>query len=87
MTLAAAMALATGVQAEPSEEKAAEAVNINEASVEQLAEVLTGVGPKKAQAIVQFRAANGDFQAAADLTEVKGIGEKTLEDNRLLISL
>ncbi|MDR0530999.1 MAG: ComEA family DNA-binding protein [Oscillospiraceae bacterium] len=53
-------------------------VNINTAAQEQL-ETLPGIGPVKAQAILAWRAANGRFAGAAQLLEVKGIGEKTLE--------
>ena len=52
-------------------------VNINTASVAEL-ETLPGVGPAKAEAIVKYREANGNFKSAADLTQVKGIGEKIL---------
>lgn len=56
-------------------------VNINSASAEELAEALTGVGPAKAQAIVQYREDHGPFENAADLGNVKGIGPSTLEKN------
>lgn len=57
-------------------------VNINSADAETLAAELTGVGPEKAAAIVAYREANGPFKSAKDLGAVKGIGEKTLENNR-----
>ena len=50
-------------------------VNINTANVEELV-TLTGIGPAKAEAIVQYRKANGQFKKIEDLTEVKGIGNK-----------
>jgi len=53
-------------------------VNINEASVEQLA-LLPRVGPAVAQRIVDFREENGGFKAVEDLMLVRGIGEKTFE--------
>ncbi|MGR3741919.1 helix-hairpin-helix domain-containing protein [Companilactobacillus sp. DQM5] len=53
-------------------------VNINTADVSEL-QKLTGVGPKKAEQIVQFREENGGFKKLEDLTKVSGIGEKTLE--------
>ena len=59
----------------------AEPVNINEAGVEELAENLIGVGPKKAQAIIEYREANGPFYTPEELENVKGIGPKTLEKN------
>ena len=57
-----------------------EAVNINTADVETLAS-LTGIGPAKAEAIVDYRDANGPFRSSEDLTNVKGIGEATVEKN------
>lgn len=66
---------------------AAEPVNINTASAAEIASALNGVGPAKAEAIVAYREANGPFVAAEQLTDVKGIGQATLEKNRQLIRL
>ncbi|MDR2213555.1 MAG: ComEA family DNA-binding protein [Pseudomonadales bacterium] len=62
-------------------------VNINQADAETLADVLVGVGPAKAQAIVEYREEHGPFQAVDDLIEVNGIGEATLRTNRDRIRL
>jgi len=59
----------------------AEPVNINQADAETISESLTGIGPKKAQAIVEYRKENGDFNSLEDLQKVKGIGEKTVKLN------
>jgi len=56
-------------------------VDINKADAEALSE-LSGIGGKKAQAIVDYRNANGDFTSVDDLTNVKGISIKTIEKNR-----
>lgn len=61
-------------------------ININEASAMEIAEALQGVGEKRAQAIVAYREKNGAFQTLDDLKAVKGIGDKTLEDNASKIS-
>ena len=58
------------------------AVNINTADAQVIADSITGVGLKKAEAIVAYRTENGNFKDLASLTQVKGIGEKTLEKNK-----
>ncbi len=60
---------------------AASPININQASAEQMAENLKGVGLKKAHAIVQYREKIGEFQTQNQLLNVKGIGAATLEKN------
>ncbi len=62
-------------------------VNINTATAEELSEVLIGVGPVKATAIVAWRDENGPFQHVDELVEVKGIGEKTVEKNSGKLSI
>lgn len=57
-------------------------VNINTADVAALDAVLLNVGASKAQAIVDYRKANGPFKSAEELALVKGIGLKTVEKNR-----
>ena len=54
-------------------------IRINYAPQEEM-EKLNGIGPSKAQAIIQYREENGLFQTIEDLLEVSGIGEKTLEN-------
>ena len=60
----------------------AEPVNVNNASAELIAENLEGVGITKARAIVAYRNANGPFATLEDLTQVTGIGPRTIEANR-----
>lgn len=57
-------------------------VNINSADAEQIANSLKGIGPSKAAAIIQYRAENGPFKSADELSEIKGIGKKTIDKNR-----
>ena len=64
---------------------AAEPVNVNTASAEQISENLKGIGLSKARSIVDYREANGSFQHADELVNVKGIGIKTVDQNRGLI--
>ncbi len=53
----------------------AKSVNINTASLEQLQQV-KGIGPKKAQAIFDYRQQHGQFKSVEDLDQVKGISTK-----------
>ncbi len=59
-----------------------EPININTADAQALAGALTGVGLSKAEAIVKYRKAYGDFESIEELTAVKDIGESLLEKNR-----
>lgn len=56
-------------------------VNINTADVKEL-ESLPGIGPAKAQAIVDYRKEHGPFTTVDDLSKVQGIGPKMLEQLR-----
>lgn len=55
-----------------------EKLNVNKASVEDLSSI-KGIGPKKAQAIIDYRNANGDFIDLKEIIKVKGIGQGTLD--------
>ena len=57
-------------------------IDLNQADALTLTRVLTGVGPKKAEAIVLFRQQNGNFESVEDLVKVKGIGPGTLKKNQ-----
>lgn len=54
------------------------AVDINKATTQELTG-LQGIGPAKAQAIVEYRQKNGQFKSTKDLAKVKGIGPKIVE--------
>ncbi len=62
------------------------AVNINTAAKEEL-QTLSGIGPEKAEAIIDYRTKNGPFQTVDDLAKVRGFGEKTVEKLRSDISV
>ncbi len=61
-------------------------VNINTAGQEQF-QTLTGIGSAKAEAIIKYRESNGPFKTVDDLTNVPGIGDKTLEKLRDQLSV
>lgn len=56
-------------------------IKVNQATQEDMMK-LKGIGPSKAQAIIDYREENGPFQHVEDLLQVTGIGEKTLENIR-----
>ncbi|MEX9948707.1 ComEA family DNA-binding protein [Providencia rettgeri] len=57
-------------------------VNINQATAEELARKLNGIGKQKAQAIVEYREKYGAFNTVENILEVQGIGPAFLEKNR-----
>jgi comEA protein len=61
-------------------------ININTADAEELTK-LPGIGPTKAQNIIDYRNKNGRFSSVDDLLNVKGIGEKTLEKLRNSVTI
>ena len=50
------------------------AVNINTAGADEL-KALPGIGPAKAEAIVEYRKQHGNFKSVEELKYVKGIGD------------
>jgi competence protein ComEA len=68
---------------DPSEDPFAEEeqetkININTASAAEL-DLLEGIGPVKAQAIIDYRNEHGFFRTVDELINVPGIGPATLE--------
>lgn len=57
-------------------------VNINTADVDTLSVELSGIGQSKAEAIVAYRDLHGPYKQIEDLTNVKGIGQSTIEKNK-----
>lgn len=61
-------------------------VNINTAGLSELQSV-PGIGPATAQKIIEYRENNGKFKSVEDITNVSGIGDKTLENMRPYITV
>ena len=53
-------------------------VNLNTATKEELVAV-SGIGPARAQAILDYRAQHGGFKSVEELKDVKGIGARRVE--------
>jgi competence protein ComEA len=53
-------------------------IDVNTASAMELQRI-KGIGPKTAQAIIEFRNQNGPFNSIQAVTRVKGVGPKTLQ--------
>jgi len=59
-------------------------IDINTATVEELAS-LQRVGQSYAERIVAYREANGPFKSPEDIMNVKGIGQRTFDQNKDII--
>ncbi|MEN1969338.1 helix-hairpin-helix domain-containing protein [Lentibacillus sp. N15] len=76
----------SGIQADEVTGSGQAKLKINQATQAEI-EKLNGIGPSKAQAIIDYREENGLFQTVDDLLEVSGIGEKTLESLKDMIQV
>ena len=83
-------AAAAGAQGRASAPKAtataAAPVNLNTATMDQLA-TIPGIGVKTAERIIAYREKNGGFKKIEDLMNVSGVGEKTFLKMKPLITV
>lgn len=49
-------------------------INLNKASIEELAHSMKGIGKKRAEAIVAYRQQHGPFKSLQELALVRGFG-------------
>ncbi len=61
-------------------------ININTAAQDEL-EVLSGIGPVIAQAIIQYRLEEGPFKEISEIQSVSGIGPVTFENIKSQITI
>lgn len=61
-------------------------INLNTASVSQL-DSLPGIGATYAQRIIDYRNSHGGFKSIDEIKNVKGIGDKTFEKFKDMISV
>ncbi len=69
-----------------SDIKISSKININTADLTQL-QTLTGIGEVKAKAIIEYRNTYGRFNSVEELKNVSGIGDKTFEKIKDLITV
>lgn len=70
----------------PSPATIEEKISINTATADEL-DLLPGIGPSYAKAIIDYRTKNGPFVRLEDIQQVKGIGPKTFEKLKDRITL
>lgn len=56
-------------------------VNVNTATSEQL-QLLPGIGPARARAILEYRKRSGGFKSVDDLKQIDGIGDHAMSKIR-----
>ncbi|MBN2220088.1 MAG: ComEA family DNA-binding protein [Kosmotogaceae bacterium] len=61
-------------------------LDLNSCTEKEL-ELLPGIGPAKARAIVDYRTSVGQFSSLDDLLKVRGIGEKTLSSFKEMVTV
>ncbi len=57
-------------------------INLNKASASELTGSFKGIGKKKAESIIAYRESHQGFKSVEELAEVKGLGQRFMENNR-----
>lgn len=76
----------TAESEESSSEKSSSKINLNKASLTEL-QTLPGIGEVKAQSIIDYRESSGGFKTIDDLTNITGIGPKTVDKFRDMVDI
>jgi comEA protein len=76
----------TETSAAVPQQEAPQKIDINRAEA-WLLEALPGIGPSKAQAIIDYRQQNGGFDHITEITRVEGIGPAIYEQIKDLITV
>ncbi len=81
-----ACAIAISILMVPIYIMAEEKINLNTATLEELTK-LKRIGPTYAQRIIDYREMYGPFEKIEDLMKVKGVGLKTFNANKDIITV
>jgi competence ComEA-like helix-hairpin-helix protein len=66
----------------PTVKETTQTINLNTADTYTLANLIDGIGSKRAASIVAYRNEHGPFKSIDDLANVKGISTQFIEKNR-----
>lgn len=81
-----AVTVASTTKSDSSNDESIQKININTATTDEL-DKLPGIGPVYAERIVEYRNINNNFKSLEEIKNIKGIGEKTFEKFKDLISI
>ncbi len=80
----------SNIYTEPVEESSSQnssgKINLNKATLTEL-QTLPGIGEVKAQNIIDYRESSGGFKAIDELTNITGIGSKTVDKLRDMVDI
>ncbi len=62
-------------------QKSTTKIDLNKADQKAITNSMKGIGKKRAEAIVNYRAAHGNFKSVEDLAQVKGLGKQFVKNH------